>query len=58
MDNCKHHSGLQQQTDDLIRWQVAQNGKLDRIETRTNSILGGVVVACIMLAANIFLGML
>ena len=58
MENCRHHSGLQQQTDDLIRWQVAQNGKLDRIETRTNSILGGVVVACIMLAANIFLGML
>ena len=58
MESCKHHSGLQQQTDDLIRWQVAQNGKLDRIENRTNSILGGVVVACIMLAANIFLGML
>ncbi len=51
--NCGQHSGVQQQVDDLIRWQKAQNGKLDRIEQRTNTILGGVVVACIMLVANL-----
>ncbi len=54
--HCGQHSGVQQQVDDLIRWQKAQNGKLDRIENRTNTILGGVVVACVMLAINLLLG--
>ena len=57
---CKEHSGcladighLKQENDD--QWEAIKNmkDKQDAIFTRINIILGGIVVACIMMMINL-----
>ena len=65
-DVCNQHSGFTSDIanlkhDDMLQWKKINqmDKKIDEIrssiQTRINVILGGVVVACIMLIINIFL---
>ena len=57
---CKQHTGFLARIMNIEKENVDQwnkisiiEGKMDAIFTRLNIILGGVVVACVMLAINI-----
>ena len=66
MDVCNQHSGFKSDITGLLhensqQWDTINkmSDKLDKIQTsitnRINMILGGVVVACIMLILNFFI---
>ena len=50
---CKQHTGVVQDVANIKYQQERQGEKLDNIISSNRSILGGVVVACIMLAINL-----
>ena len=59
-NTCKQHTGFEAriantEKENKEQWEKmdAMDKKMDSIFTRLNIILGGVVVACIMLAINI-----
>lgn len=55
---CKNHSGLVQEVVNVKEQQERQESKIDQIVVSNRSILGGVVVACIMLILNLVAGTL
>lgn len=62
MEQCTDHSGCIKDIDNLKsdnskQWKELDNmrSRIDGIFTRLNILLGGVVVACVMLVINIFI---